>query len=669
MSFRQIRKNAAKNRKGSGLFFGSLIVAIIAFYTLLSMENQDVMVFLKTLESDAVGKLMGMIPVIYAVSLFFVFFLVFFAYRYQYENRRNEFGIYLMMGMKRRSLFGVLIGETLWNSLISIVIGLPASLLLTEGISLATAKVVGLGIIGHQFSLSLGAVLWTVAGFAAVQLLAALMLSAKYSRMEPGELMKSSEKQQSVITGGWLSFIFGLILLGAAYASGIFLLKSFELLTALMIFAMGTAGTFLLYRGLGVFIGGGIRKKSLGKTGLYTFTARQIQETVLSQHKTLAVSSLLLLMAIACISFGIGTAAGRGNLDARSVDLSILEDEETVQRIVNENKAMVSQVYPMYVSHMDMSNAFSLGEVADRISELPDSDLKENMVENFQMRDDTYLISETSYNHVLESAGEEPISLKPNQAALYTTMKDSGDFISMLDAALTSGAGALLAGERYELLPRTYYDSVTSDRGVILYAGLIVRDEDFKRLAEDAEIPFSWNIMLDDGFVEENGLMQAILQFEQKLGGADYESYLSGIGRNLFYTVSSSYITIYLGILFMIIANTVIGLKYLIQQRENKGRYTTLLMLGGQVQKLCQSASRQIRVFFILVLSVAALSSVFAVTAMFTSFLSLPAGTSLTSIIFIAGGSFLLFIMIECIYIHIVVKAGRQEIHALSDKE
>lgn len=668
MSFKQIRKNAAKNRKSSGLFFGSLIIAIIAFYTLLSMENQDVIRFLKTLESDAVGKLMGMIPVIYAVSLFFVFFLVFFAYRYQYENRRNEFGIYLMMGMKRRSLFAVLMGETLWNSLISIVIGLPASLLLTEGISLATARIVGLGIIGHQFSLSLEAVLWTVAGFAAVQILAALILSAKYSRMEPGELMNSSEKQPA-ITGGRLSSIFGIILLGAAYASGIVLLKSFDFLMTLMVLVLGTAGTFLLYRGLGVFIGSRITKKSREKTGLYTFTARQIQESVLSQHKTLAVSSLLLLMAIACISFGIGTAAGRGNLDARSVDLSILEDKETVESIVNANKEMVSQVYPMYVSRMDMSNKFSLDEVAERISELPDSDLKENMVENFQMRDDTYLISETSYNNILKSAGKEPISLKPKQAAVYTTMKDSGDFISILDTALMSGAGAEVAGERYELLPKTYYDSVTSDRGVILYAGLIVRDEDFKRLAEDAEIPFCWNIMLDEGFVEENGLMQAILQFEQKLDGADYESYLSGIGRNLFYTVSSSYITIYLGILFMIIANTVIGLKYLIQQRENKRRYVTLLMLGGQVQKLCKSASRQIRVFFILVLSVAALSSAFAVTAMFTSFLSLPAGTSLASIIFIAGISFLLFIMIECIYIYIVTKAGRHEIYALSDKE
>ena len=43
MFFKQIRRNAAKNRKGNGLFFGSLVIAIVAFYTLLSLGEQDVM--------------------------------------------------------------------------------------------------------------------------------------------------------------------------------------------------------------------------------------------------------------------------------------------------------------------------------------------------------------------------------------------------------------------------------------------------------------------------------------------------------------------------------------------------------------------------------------------------------------------------------------------------
>ena len=111
MFFRQIRRSAAKNRKNNSLFFGTLVAAIVAFYTLLSLESQDVIRFLKTLESDAIERLMLLIPVVYAVSLFFVFFLVYFAYRYQMDGRRKEFGLYLMLGMGRGRLFAMLMGQ------------------------------------------------------------------------------------------------------------------------------------------------------------------------------------------------------------------------------------------------------------------------------------------------------------------------------------------------------------------------------------------------------------------------------------------------------------------------------------------------------------------------------------------------------------------------------
>ncbi len=74
MFFKHVRRNAAKYRKNNGLFFSSLVVAIVAFYTLLSLGDQDVMLFLKTIESDAVSKLMLLIPVVFMISLFFVFF-------------------------------------------------------------------------------------------------------------------------------------------------------------------------------------------------------------------------------------------------------------------------------------------------------------------------------------------------------------------------------------------------------------------------------------------------------------------------------------------------------------------------------------------------------------------------------------------------------------------
>ena len=59
-----------------------------------------------------------------------------------------------MLGMQRRKLFGMLLAEDLHSSLIALAIGLPVALLISEVISLVTARLVGLGIVGHRFTLS-----------------------------------------------------------------------------------------------------------------------------------------------------------------------------------------------------------------------------------------------------------------------------------------------------------------------------------------------------------------------------------------------------------------------------------------------------------------------------------------------------------------------------------
>src|SRR5699024_6179128 len=131
---------------------------------------------------DAVNRLLSLIPVFYVMTLVILFFLIYFASKFQLERRRHEFGMYLMMGMTRNRLFLLLLAEDVGSSLVALLIGLPAGVLLSEVISLVTARLAGLGIIGHQFTLSLQAVLLTAAGFFAIKFAAFLILSAKISR-------------------------------------------------------------------------------------------------------------------------------------------------------------------------------------------------------------------------------------------------------------------------------------------------------------------------------------------------------------------------------------------------------------------------------------------------------------------------------------------------------
>jgi putative ABC transport system permease protein len=698
MFFKQVRRNAAKNRKGNGLFFGSLVTAIIAFYTLLSLGELDVMHFLSTIENDAVQKLMALLPLVYVVSLFFVFFLVYFACRYQIDSRRRELGMYLMLGMKRGRLFLLLFCETLWSSVVSLMIGLSASLFVTEGISLATARIVGLGILGHRFSFSPGAICWTVCGFVLVQLLSMFILCIGIAKKEPAEFFQAGDVKKQVVASGFrstLCFAAGLGFLLYAYGLGMFRLHSLRITVVLSVFVFGISGTFLLYRGLGGMFGLWIRAKSKHAAGLQIFTARQVQENVLSQHRSLAISSLLLLMALACISYGISMGFGRSS-NERSVDISLFGTEEQVDAVLEQDgvREMVQDSFPMYLSmikHRDLREGdkkVDISRLADALATLKksgmrtfeQSDLIENIIENFHIE---YVIAQSSYNHLLRSMGKEELQISDGQAAVYTSMGNDGDFGLIWQEVLEGNVSISIDGEAYELLPDLCMDNVVADRAITLYLALIVPDDLYRELAVEPEA-YCWNVRLSDRVVEDVGLMRAIQDMEGLLDqteglttkdptenlavnstGIEYDSYLGGIGRNLFYTVAASYLTIYLGVLFWLIANTVIGVKYLIGQRETKHRYETLSMLGAHTSSMCVLVNRQIRLYFSLVLVTAIVSSAAAIYSMFTSFTKLPVGVSVGKVALLAVLVLVIFAGLEILYIRIVRRMADREIRML----
>ena len=527
MFFRQIKRNAAKNRKNNGLFFGSLVIAVIAFYTLLSMDKQDIMRFLKTIESDAVRKLLQLIPVVYGVSLFFVFFLVYFSCHYQLNERKKELGLYLMLGMKKSRLFAMLMSETLLNSLISLVIGIPAALFLTEAISLITVRAAGLDIIGHEVTWSFPAVAETAAGFIIVQLTAMLILSTRFANTEPAKLLNPdvSETQGETMgkerKGDAFFFAAGCILLAAAYGMGVMLFGSFDVVIVLAVLILGTAGTFLLYRGAGAVIGRHIQKKGAERSGLYAFTGRQIQENILCQHKTLAVSSLLLLIALSCVSYGIGTVVSSQAATSKTTDFSIQGDEEkedweNVLEILEsrECRKYISGYYPVYLGRADAErhevSVDGLKKAVVSIKDAKDKEMQDNVAEYMDSNEGyEYFIALSSYNDVLEAAGKGKLSLKDKEIGFYTSMKEYPDRLEIYRSALKDGAYIELDGEQYQLSEELYYDNVVADRQITLEKAFIVPDELYMKMVEDSDRLFCYNAMLRPELTEKEEIGRA----------------------------------------------------------------------------------------------------------------------------------------------------------------
>lgn len=677
MFFELVMRNSKRSRKENGLFFISLLVVIIAFYIILSLSHQDVIIFLTKMESNAIDRLLTMIPIFYGMTLFILFFLVYFASKFQLERRQHEFGVYLMMGMRRWKLFFMLLAEDLRNSVMACLIGLPIAILLSEFISLVTARFVGLGIIGHSISISPSAILWTVLGFLFIKMIAFMILSGKIARQEIGTLLiavpEGTKKQKPVIIY-LMTFLTGVILLIIAYWMAIRGMSWYHMKKMGITLLLGFIGTLLLFFGLRSVMGF-IAKKGKRNRGLWTFTFRQLEENVIYESNTLAISSILMLAALCCFGAGVAITQFYGKSEEHVLDYTFKEEEGSItikeKLSSNEFKNLFSEVFEMRVGYIriaeDRDKACSIDSILESLNEKPDSIDKDILLNNLSYVNYPYLIALTGYNKLLKHAGLPQIELERNEASVYI----DSDFITdsrieLLHQVLAEGLECQIVNEPYALKESIQTTNLVVDRSITLSFALIVRDDIFDTMTKKDH-----NIYLDAVLnpkeMEGKSLLRAISQVNGKLDQANipYESYLQNLGRQLFYMVAASYITIYLAIIFLVIANTANVVQFLTRQQKTARRYKTLLKLGASYEMLCTSAAEQINYYFGIPMIIAMLNSAFAVRALFHGLLPSRAEINIMTLMSISVTMILLLCVVEFIYILAVKRASNRYILSL----
>ena len=424
-----VARNSRRSRRENGLFFTSLLISIVAFYIILSLSHQDVMVFLQCMESSAVDRLLTLVPVLYGLTLFILFFLVYYANRFQLARRRHEFGVYLMLGMQRRKLFGMLLAEDLHSSLIALAIGLPVALLISEVISLVTARLVGLGIVGHRFTLSLSAIGWTAVGFLLIKLLASLILSGKIVREEIGALLTETPegtKKQRPAAVYAAALVLGAALLAGAYTFAIrgYAWSSLRYMAGTL--ALGVAGTLLLFYGLRVIIDRLARRGDrAGRLRVFNF--RQVEETVIHRSGALAICSLLILAALCCFGAGVATARS-SRAETHTLDYTFPTDSEDSSAVRDTLAAhgldsAFSDLFEMRIGRVrtstDYQNTVKFPALQRTIDAMPVSDERQQLQYMLEAVGYPHLIALSSYNRLLTTAGLPELTLADNEAAVY----------------------------------------------------------------------------------------------------------------------------------------------------------------------------------------------------------------------------------------------------------
>ncbi len=673
MFYKLITRNSARSRKENGLFFASLLVSIIAFYIILALPRQDVMIFLDKMESQAVDRLFQMIPLFFGMTLLILFFLVYYAGQFQLERRRHEFGVYLMMGMRRPKLFLLLLAEDFRSSLLSLAVGLPAAVLLSELISLATARIVGMGIVGHRFTLSPTAVLWTVLGFLAIKLGAFLLLSGRIAGQELGALLSEAPKgarRRLAAPIYVISFILGLFFLAAAYAMAIRGLSWYNLKKMGTTLLLGFSGTMLLFLGLGSAIGFLVNHTGRNRR-LHTFTFRQIQENIVLRSGSLAVSSLLLLAALCCLGAG-AAVSGYFNRDSNvfslfgKTDSHILdytfpeyqEGAETLKQIEsNDLDACFSQLFEINLGHIRTGDGqqgdFTMESVLEALEQAEASQDRDVLLNNLGYAVHPYLISLSGYNHLLSLAEQPALTLAENEAAVYMNHEDSTPGrLELMNEILEKRPAVTLDRETFYLTGTVQTLNLVTDRAISLSFALIVPDQVFTRYTQ-GDYSTYLNAVLDPELLRSRSLMSAIMEINERLdeAGLEYESYLQNMGRKLFYAVAAGYLTLYLTVIFLIIANTVMGVQFLMSQQKSGRRYKTLIRLGASYELLCRCAGKQLNWYFGLPIAVAVISSLFGIRSLLTGILGYLTTATAIELMGVSATMIFLLVVVESVYI------------------
>ncbi len=673
MFFNLMIRNSKRNRKENGLFFSSLIVSIVAFYIILSLSHQDVMVFLAQMESDAVNKLMGMIPVFYGFALFILFFLIYYASKFQLERRKHEFGVYLMLGMRRRRLFAMLLAEDFRNSVISLIIGLPSALLLSELISLITARLVGIGIISHKLSFSLSAVLWTSIGFLFIKFTAFLILSGKISRQEIGSLLVEKPDETKKEMPAFIyaaSILIGISCLAIAYVGAIQGEAWSGIWQMARTITLGIFGTFSLFWGIRFLIGVVVKSGKQDRP-LHVFNFRQIQENVIHRSGTLAICSMLILAALCCFGAGVAISRFYGESEQHALDYTFEDhenenDSAAIRQILEDHQLVsrFSHLFDMKTGYIrtteDTEHAFQMEPLLAALHDMPPSQDRHVLLYNLKHTTYPHIISLSCYNQLLRAASMPELILGPEEAAIYMDHEFAAyERKKLLDRILQTRPEAQLDGKTIHLTGTVQTTSLVTDRFITLSFALILPDEMFEYYTQ-GEYNVYLNGILAKDETEDTSLLSAISEMNQKLNkaGLTYESYLQNMGRQLFYMVAASYITMYLAVIFLIISNTVIGVQFLMSQQKSTRRYRTLIRLGATYTTLCNSARKQIHWYFGLPTVIAAFSSLFGVRSLLTGILSSRAKSSLTEMMIISVAIILALCVIEYIYITAVKRSS-----------
>lgn len=294
----------------------TLALGVTVFYAFNTISEQAASAGLSKEIGDVIGSITSGLTVFLAAVMGF---LMVYANNFIMKRRKQQFGLYQVLGMGRGQAALVMTLETAIVSLGALAIGLACGIGLSQLMTFFTASLFRTQIASFHFFVSAGAALFTVECLIVIFLVALVFNLRVVAKAKVIDLMGARRSNETVaVRNPWVSaalFVVGCVLVGVAYER---LLRDgmpvtmdsqeemsrFGITTALVV-----VGTILLFFGLSGFLLKALQAAhSLWWRGLNMFTLRQLAARVNTVSMSMAVISMILFLALTSVTTGMSMA-------------------------------------------------------------------------------------------------------------------------------------------------------------------------------------------------------------------------------------------------------------------------------------------------------------------------------------------------------------------------
>lgn len=681
----------------------TLALGVTVFYAFNTISEQAASAGLSKEIGDVIGSITSGLTVFLAAVMGF---LMVYANNFIMKRRKQQFGLYQVLGMGRGQVALVMTLETAIVSLGALAIGLACGIGLSQLMTFFTASLFRTQIASFHFFVSAGAALFTVECLIVIFLVTLVFNLRVVAKAKVIDLMGARRSNETVaVRNPWVSaalFVVGCVLVGVAYER---LLRDgmpvtmdsqeemsrFGITTALVV-----VGTILLFFGLSGFLLKALQAAhSLWWRGLNMFTLRQLAARVNTVSMSMAVISMILFLALTSVTTGMSMA----NVMSEGVERGTPADY-TTQVAYHSPTAIHELQKPELTSGLaSATRPVDVLDAATQAQHANGSTVNLAAIAGTSVQVDVYdaapaageqplvstaefaratgktlpqavntgddrdsamgIMSESTYNHYLAFRGKEGVSLGADG---YLVTSDLGaSVVDIYNAALAAGHEVTLGS--HTLRPTRATVDTDASTFVNMATGsnpgtLVVPDEVLASL----NLPVQYSYLLldypagsDASAIDKKFGNAANYGTVTDAAGQDVGSFGMGSTRISIYesTDSSngliSYLSIYIGFVLVVACGAILTIQQLSGVADAQPSYRLLAELGTDAASLHRSLLAQQAVFFAFPLVVALTHSAVALHVIIdvvetVGALTIGGTVGLACAIFVAayGGYFLL---------------------------